>query len=103
VDIGNWLRGLGLAQYEPAFRDNDVDGEVLLRLTADDLRELGVTSIGHLRRLLDAIAALTEGAPKPAAMTPSLPPERPSWRAAVRGLPRSRGREGWGPRPNAGS
>jgi hypothetical protein len=48
--------------------DNDVDAEVLLRLTADDLRELGVTSIGHRRRLLDAIAALTEGAPKPAAM-----------------------------------
>jgi class 3 adenylate cyclase len=67
VDIGNWLQGLGLAQYEPAFRDNDVDAEVLLRLTADDLRELGVTSIGHRRRLLDAIAALTEGAPKPAA------------------------------------
>ena len=42
--------------------------EVLLRLTADDLRELGVTSIGHRRRLLDAIAALTEGAPEPAAM-----------------------------------
>jgi hypothetical protein len=68
VDIGNWLRGLGLAQYEPAFRDNDVDAEVLLRLTADDLRELGVTSIGHRRRLLDAIVALTEGAPTPFAM-----------------------------------
>ena len=68
MDIENWLRGLGLAQYEPAFRDNDVDAEVLLRLTADDLRELGVTSIGHRRRLLDAIAALIEGAPKPAAM-----------------------------------
>src|SRR5271167_1730679 len=74
VDIGNWLRGLGLAQYEPAFRDNDVDAEVLLRLTADDLRELGVTSIGHRRRLLDAIAALTEGAPKPAAPLPNPPP-----------------------------
>ena len=68
MDIGNWLRGLGLAQYAPAFRDNDVDAEVLPRLTADDLRELGVTSIGHRRRLLDAIAALTEGAPTPAAM-----------------------------------
>ena len=93
MDIGNWLRGLGLAQYEPAFRDNDVDAEVLRRLTADDLRELGVTSIGHRRRLLDAIAALTEGAPKPAAM-----PAAPSLT-----LPRSRGREGWGRMPNAGS
>jgi SAM domain (Sterile alpha motif) len=42
ADIGNWLRGLGLAQYEPAFHDNDVGAEVLLRLTADDLRELGL-------------------------------------------------------------
>ena len=67
MDVAEWLRGLGLAQYEPAFRDNDVDAEVLLRLTADDLRELGVTSIGHRRRLLDAIAVLTEGAPHPAA------------------------------------
>ncbi len=68
MDVGNWLRGLGLAQYEPAFRDNDVDAEVLPRLTADDLRELGIMSIGHRRRLLDAIAALTEGVPKLAAM-----------------------------------
>ena len=78
MDIGNWLRGLGLAQYEPAFRDNDVDADVLLRLTADDLRELGVTSIGHRRRLLDAIAALTEGAPKPAATVTAAPRDVPA-------------------------
>src|SRR5947207_2842423 len=58
MDISEWLRSFGLEQYAPAFRSNDVDGEVLRRLTADDLRELGVTSIGHRRRLLDAIAAL---------------------------------------------
>ncbi len=77
MDIGNWLRGLGLAQYEPAFRDNDVDAEVLPRLTADDLRELGVTSIGHRRRLLDAVAVLTEGMPKPAAMAAAPLPNPP--------------------------
>ena len=93
MDIGNWLQGLGLAQYEPAFRDNDVDAEVLLRLTADDLRELGVTSIGHRRRLLDAIAALTERAPKPAAMPVARHADAP---------PR-RGREVWGPRPSGAS
>src|SRR6516165_1978801 len=54
MDVAGWLRGLGLEQYTPAFRDNDIDGEVLRRLTADDLRELGVASIGHRRRLLDA-------------------------------------------------
>jgi class 3 adenylate cyclase len=58
MDVAEWLRGLRLDQYEPAFRDNDIDGEVLRRLTGEDLRELGVNSIGHRRRLLDAIAAL---------------------------------------------
>ena len=61
MDVAEWLRGLGFGQYAPAFRDNDIDGEVLRRLTAEDLRDLGVVSIGHRRRLLDAIAALGEG------------------------------------------
>jgi class 3 adenylate cyclase len=61
MDVAEWLRGLGLEHYAPAFRDNDIDGEVLRRLTADDLRDLGVASIGHRRRLLEAIAALGEG------------------------------------------
>jgi class 3 adenylate cyclase/predicted ATPase len=58
MDVAEWLCGLGLEQYAPAFRDNDIDGEILRRLTGEDLRELGVTSIGHRRRLLDAISAL---------------------------------------------
>ena len=58
MDVAAWLRGLGLEQYAPAFRDNDVDGEVLPELTADDLIGMGVTSIGHRRKLLAAIAAL---------------------------------------------
>jgi class 3 adenylate cyclase/predicted ATPase len=69
MDIANWLRGLGLAQYEPAFRDNDVDAEVLPQLTADDLISIGVTSVGHRRKLLAAIAAL--GAE--ATLRPNLP------------------------------
>ena len=58
VDVAEWLRGLGLDQYLPAFRANDIDGEVLRRLTAEDLRELGIASISHRHRLLDATAAL---------------------------------------------
>src|SRR5882757_8902764 len=58
MDVASWLRGLGLEQYAPAFRDNDVDGEVLPELTADDLIAIGVTSVGHRRKLLAAIAAL---------------------------------------------
>jgi len=63
MDVAEWLRGLGLDQYVSAFRANDIDAEVLRRLTAEDLRELGVASVGHRRRLLDAIAALSDGPP----------------------------------------
>ena len=70
MDVAAWLRGLGLERYAPAFRDNDIDGDVLRRLTAEDLRELGVASVGHRRRLVDAIAAFD--APTPAADTPGL-------------------------------
>ena len=45
MDVGVWLRSLGLGQYEAAFRDNEVDGGVLPKLTVDDLRELGVASL----------------------------------------------------------
>src|ERR1700757_3526215 len=58
MDIAGWLRGLGLEQYEPAFRENDIDGDVLRRLTAEDVRDIGIASVGHRRRLLDAIKAL---------------------------------------------
>ena len=43
IDVASWLQQLGLAQYEPAFRDNEVDGDVLPDLTAEDLIGLGVT------------------------------------------------------------
>ena len=63
-----WLRGLGLGQCESAFRANDVDAQVLPRLTAEDLISIGVNSVGHRRRLLDAIVAL--GAEAPPATVP---------------------------------
>jgi class 3 adenylate cyclase len=57
---------LGLERYEPQFRDNEIDWEVLPKLTSDDLKEIGVVAIGHRRRLLDAIAALGPPVPAPA-------------------------------------
>ena len=60
MDVGDWLRSLGLSEYEPAFRDNQIDSEVLPNLTGDDLKELGVASVGHRRKLLSAIAELSE-------------------------------------------
>src|SRR5215469_12648979 len=62
VNVAAWLNRLGLEQYEQAFRENDVDAEVLPELTAEDLIGLGVTSIGHRRKLLAAIAVLREKA-----------------------------------------
>ena len=58
MDVAAWLRRLGLEQYVPAFRDNDIDGDVLPELTADDLISIGVTSVGHRRRLFAAIGSL---------------------------------------------
>jgi class 3 adenylate cyclase/predicted ATPase len=58
MDVGGWLRGLGLEQYEAAFRENAIDDVVLPNLTTEDLKDLGVGIVGHRRRLLDAIAAL---------------------------------------------
>jgi len=84
MDIAEWLRGLGLERYAPAFCDNDIDGEMLRRLTVEDLRELGVASIGHRRRLLDAIAALGEG--QHAAEAKPLPADAVSGQAERRQL-----------------
>jgi class 3 adenylate cyclase len=60
VDVIALLSRLGLEQYEQAFRENDVDAEVLGELPAEDLIDLGVTSVGHRRKLLAAIAGLRE-------------------------------------------
>ena len=58
MDVADWLRALGLEQYEAAFRENAVTAALLPNLTADDLKDLGVTLVGHRRQILDAIAEL---------------------------------------------
>src|SRR5690349_21207694 len=67
MDVADWLQALGFEQYVAAFRANDVTVALLPRLTADDLKDLGITSVGHRRQLLDAIAALR---PQPASTNP---------------------------------
>ena len=70
MDIAAWLHSLGMQQYEEAFRDNAIDAAVLPELTADDLRDLGVSLVGHRRRLLAAIAALSgDDHPPPSALS----------------------------------
>jgi class 3 adenylate cyclase len=64
MDVADWLRALGLERYEAAFRENAVDADLLPNLTTDDLKDLGITLVGHRRRLLEAIAGLrSEGTP----------------------------------------
>ncbi len=58
MNVADWLRSLGLERYEQAFRENDVGADLLRQLTAEDLKELGVATVGHRRRLLAAIGAL---------------------------------------------
>jgi hypothetical protein len=62
MDVADWLRKLGLEQYEPAFSANEIDERVLPSLTTEDLKDLGITLVGHRRRLLDAIAVLASSA-----------------------------------------
>ena len=65
MDVGGWLRGLGLGQYEALFRASDIDADILPELTEVDLEKLGV-SLGHRKRLLRAISGLTVAATSPA-------------------------------------
>jgi predicted ATPase len=58
LEVADWLQRMGLEQYASAFRDIAIDAAVLPSLTAEDLKDLGITLVGHRRRLLEAIAAL---------------------------------------------
>jgi class 3 adenylate cyclase/tetratricopeptide (TPR) repeat protein len=70
MDVRAWLHGLGLGHYAEAFETNHIDGPMLRGLTADDLRELGVASLGHRKRLLDAAATLKTYEAEAVATTP---------------------------------
>ena len=72
MDIGTWLRGLALEQYEPVFRDNAIDLETLPDLTETDLEKLGVL-LGHRKRILRAIDDLGAAAPAGASPFPNPP------------------------------
>jgi class 3 adenylate cyclase len=84
MDLGGWLRSLGLEKYEAAFRENEIDQKVLPNLTPEDLKDLGVSIVGHRRKLLDAIAALrTANNPEAAPVTQSAAPQATAVREAV--------------------
>jgi class 3 adenylate cyclase/tetratricopeptide (TPR) repeat protein len=73
--IADWLEQLGLGQYAGRFAENDITVAILPDLTDQDLKELGVASLGHRRQLLRAIGErnrLEQGAPRPA-ISPTSP------------------------------
>src|SRR5271168_2319266 len=75
MDVGDWLKSLGLGQYLGLFREHEIDGEVLPELTDVDLEKFGVP-FGHRKRLLKAIAKLptsTREQPKTAPALPAAP------------------------------
>src|SRR5580704_13081206 len=89
MDLGGWLRSLGLERYEAAFCENEITERVLPSLTQEDLKEIGVGPVGHRRILLEAIAALradARGKPPSAdvATTPPAPSTSPEDRAERR-------------------
>jgi len=73
MDVGGWLRTLGLGQYEALFRASEIDADILPELSEVDLEKLGVP-LGHRKRLLRAIAGLATGSPLPNPPLPGLDP-----------------------------
>jgi hypothetical protein len=69
MDVVVWLRGLGLEQYEVAFRENEISERVLPSLTAEDLKELGITALGHRRIPIAALRGDTQASPPEAPQT----------------------------------
>ncbi len=74
MDIDAWLRSLGLDNYSSAFREHRIDAEMLLGMSGEDLKELGVTALGDRKRLLAAIAAMASGGAAPASAPSPVPP-----------------------------
>jgi class 3 adenylate cyclase/predicted ATPase/DNA polymerase III delta prime subunit len=64
ANVSEWLEMLGLGQYASTFIDNDVDAELLIQLTDTDLKELGISSLGHRKRILCAIEKLDTAEPE---------------------------------------
>src|SRR6516165_3322828 len=81
MDVGSWLRDLGLGRYEPAFIENAIDGDVLPELTEGDLKRLGIP-LGDRKRLIRAIRAMSAGSPS-AFVTSAVAGDAPSGQPRV--------------------
>ena len=79
--IADWLAALGMSEYAAGFADNDIDFTILGDLTDQDLEKIGVTSLGHRRKLLRAIASLDS--PDKIAPAVAIKPATPATQRAV--------------------
>lgn len=58
VEVGIWLESMQLGEYTEVFANNDIRGQELLNLTRRDLKEIGMTKVGHIKRILMAVKEL---------------------------------------------
>ena len=91
MDVGEWLRGLGLGQYETVFREHAIDTDVLADLKDGELAEIGVP-LGDRKRLLKAIASLGRIEPS-SSSGESAPPAEASLPATPTPVARASGRD----------
>ncbi len=83
MSVADWLKGLDLGQYAQAFANNDIDLALAATLTDADLKEIGVASLGHRRKLLAAAAGLTAKPPAPHPPPPPPPPGQDAERRPI--------------------
>ena len=91
MDVGEWLRGLGLGQYETVFREHAIDMDVLADLKDGELAQIGVP-LGDRKRLLKAIASLCEIEPSSSSRE-SAPPAETNLPSTPTPVPLAAGRD----------
>uniref|UniRef100_A0A5F7ZGQ9 Diacylglycerol kinase n=1 Tax=Macaca mulatta TaxID=9544 RepID=A0A5F7ZGQ9_MACMU len=62
-EVAAWLEHLSLCEYKDIFMRHDIRGSELLHLERRDLKDLGVTKVGHMKRILCGIKELSRSAP----------------------------------------
>src|SRR3977135_379737 len=75
MDIGAWLRSLGLGKYEQAFIASAIDSDVLPELTEIDFEKLGIP-LGDRKRLMRAISPMVASSPRAVAKADAQGAER---------------------------
>ncbi|NXU07856.1 DGKH kinase, partial [Buphagus erythrorhynchus] len=58
-EVAAWLETLGLGEYRDIFVRHDIQGSELILLERRDLKDLGITKVGHMKRILQAIKELS--------------------------------------------